>query len=186
MHRCSLQNKDISFLLWLSFGAIDSWCKGIWETLLGCSILKSPWKNSLPVYLYILFIKICSWCWQIGLLLKIHVGASLMASITQFKYTTVRWFEHTMLIQHQRPLLGCLLKENCTCYELERGTQLLLTALPNWFWLTCFKMKIEMHFPFFFFLGRNLLYLALSGVSFLVITEKCIITFDYAAIKDAR
>ena len=30
-----------------------------------------------------------------------------------------------------------------------------------------------------------MLYLALKWVSFLVITEKCIITFDYAAIKDA-
>ena len=47
-------------------------------------------------------------------------------------------------------------------------------------------MKIEMLLPFFFFFGRNLLYLALKWVSFLVITEKCIITFDYAAIKDAR
>lgn len=49
--------------------------------------------------------------WQIGLLLEIHIGVCLMVSITQFKYTMVGRFEHTMLIQQQRPLLGCLLKE---------------------------------------------------------------------------
>lgn len=109
-----------------------------------------------------------------------------MASIIQFKYTTVRRREHTTLIQHQRPLPGCLLKENCTCYELERGIQLLLTALPNWFWLTRFKMKIEMLLPFFFFFWCEFALLSTKWVSFLVITEKCIITFDYAAIKGAR
>lgn len=143
---------------------------------------KSPYQF---IYIYFFPLRICSRCRQIGLLLKIHAGASLMASIIQFKYTIVRRLEHTMLIQHQRPLPGCLLTENCTCYEQERGIQLLLTALPNWFWLTRFKMKIEMLLPFFFFWWEFAL-LSTKWVSFLVITEKCIITFDYAAIKDAQ
>lgn len=86
--------------------------------------------------------------WQIGLLLEIHIGVCLMVSITQFKYTMVGRFEHTMLIQQQRPLLSCLLKANCTCYALARGTQLLLTALPNWFWLHSFRNENGNAFAF--------------------------------------
>lgn len=44
-------------------------------------------------------------------------------------------------------------------------------------------MKIEMLLPF---CGEEFALLSTKWVSFLVITEKCIITFDYAAIKDAR
>ena len=42
--------------------------------------VKTPYQF---IYIYFL-LSICSWCWQIGLLLKIHVRVSLMASITQF------------------------------------------------------------------------------------------------------
>lgn len=89
---------------------------------------KKPPSRHIHIYI---FSKDMLGGWQIGLLLEIHIGVCLMVSITQFKYTMVGRFEHTMLIQQQRPLLSCLLKANCTCYALARGTQLLLTALPN-------------------------------------------------------
>ena len=50
-------NKDISFLLQLGFGAADSSHRGTWDALFSCSVLKSPCKNSLPVYLYLFFAK---------------------------------------------------------------------------------------------------------------------------------
>lgn len=134
------------FLAFCSAGFAHTEAHG---TCFETAVCRNPQEKppSRHIHIYI-FSKDMLGGWQIGLLLEIHIGVCLMVSITQFKYTMVGRFEHTMLIQQQRPLLSCLLKANCTCYALARGTQLLLTALPNWFWLHSFRNENGNAFAF--------------------------------------